>query len=94
MNAFIERWIQSLKQEALGHFLAFGKTHFDYIISEYVAYYHQCRPHQGLDNQLLPSPRGQPGDDDEGECLPLDPSKIKCEHRLGGILKHYYRNAA
>ena len=72
--------------------MIFGKTHFDYIVSEYVAYYLECRPHQGLDNKLLPLPRGEPGD--EYEAIPLDPSKIKCEHRLGGILKHYYRDAA
>ena len=92
LNAYIERWGQSLKQEALNHFIVFGKTHFDYIVAEYVAYYLECRPHQGLDNKLLPLPRGKP--DNEGEAIPLDPSKIKCEHRLGGILKHYYREAA
>ncbi len=92
LNAYIERWIQSAKQEALDHFLVFGKTHFDYIVSEYVAYYLECRPHQGLDNRLLPLPRGKP--DDEDDVVPLDPSKIKCEHRLGGILKHYYHDAA
>ncbi len=92
LSAFIERWIQSLKQEALDHFLIFGKSHFDYIVSEYVSYYHECRPHQGLDNRLLPLPRGKP--DDENDAIPLDPSKIKCERRLGGILKHYYREAA
>ncbi len=59
---------------------------------EYVAYYHECRPHQGLGNILLPLPRGKPNDD--GDVVPLDPNKIKCEHRLGGILKHYYRDAA
>ena len=92
LSAFIERWIQSLKQETLDHFLIFGKAHFDYIVSEYVSYYHECRPHQGLGNLLLPLPRGEP--DDEDDAIPLDPSKIKCEHRLGGILKHYYREAA
>jgi putative transposase len=91
LNAFVERWIQSLKQEALDHFIVFGKKHFDFIVSEYVAYYHECRPHQGLDNNLLPSSRGRP---DEDESVPLDPANIKCEHRLGGILKHYYRDAA
>ena len=35
---------------------------------------------------------GKPNDEDD--IIPLDPSKIKCEHRLGGILKHYYRAAA
>ena len=37
-------------------------------------------------------PRGKP--EDEDDVIPLDTSKIKCEHRLGGILKHYYRDAA
>ena len=90
LNAYIERWIQSVKQEALNNFMVFGKTHFDYIVSEYVAYYNDCRPHQGLDNKLLPLPRGKPEDD----TIPFDQSKIKCEHRLGGILKHYYHDAA
>ena len=92
LNAYIERWIQSLKQESLNHFIVFGKKHFDYIVSEYVSYYHECRPHQGLDNKLLPLPRGRLNEDDE--ALPFDPATIKCENRLGGILKHYYREAA
>ena len=92
LNAYIERWIQSAKQEALDHFMIFGKAHFDYIVSEYVSYYIECRPHQGLDNKLLPLPRGIP--DDDGDVVPPDSSNIKCEHRLGGILKHYYHDAA
>ena len=36
LNAFIERWIQSLQQEALDHFICFGQEHFDHIVSEYV----------------------------------------------------------
>ena len=71
----------------LGRALGPGVRHVIAI----VAYYHECRPHQGLDNRLLPLPRGQP--DDEGDVVELDPSKIKCEHHLGGILKHYYREA-
>ena len=92
LNAYIERWIQSAKQEALNHFIVFGKTHFDFIVSEYVAFYLECRPHQGLGNNLLPAPRGTL--EDEEDIVPLDLGKIKCEHRLGGILKHYYRDAA
>ena len=92
LNAHIERWIQSAKQEALNHFIVFGKTHFDFIVSEYVAFYLECRPHQGLDNKLLPLPRGTLEDDED--VVPLDLGKIKCEHRLGGILKHYYLDAA
>ena len=74
--------------------MVFGLEHFDYIVSEYLAYYHECRPHQGLGNVLLPKP-GVPSDDsdDEPAKLPLDLSQVKCETRLGGLLKHYYRAA-
>ena len=93
LNAYIERWIQSLKQEALDHFLVLGMKHFDYIVGEFVAYYHDCRPHQGIGNVLLPRPRGKPNDD-EPDAVPLNLETIKCERRLGGLLKHYYRDAA
>lgn len=61
LNAFVERWIQSLKHEALGCFIVFSLTHFDHIISEYVAYYHECRPHQGIGNRLIGT------DEDDGD---------------------------
>jgi len=93
LNAYIERWVQSIKQEALDHFIVFGQTHFNHIVSNYVDYYQDFRAHQGLDNQLLPKPRGEPPDDD-ADVVPLDPAKIKCRRRLGGILKSYYHDAA
>ena len=57
LNAFVERWIQSLKHEALNHFIVFGLAHFDYIVREFVDYYHDCRPHQGIGNRLIGSRR-------------------------------------
>jgi putative transposase len=93
LNAFVERWIQSLKQEALDHFLVFGQRHFDHIVREYVHYYHDCRPHQGIGNALLTTSRAE-ADRAEPDVAPLDLSKIKCERRLGGLLKHFYRDAA
>lgn len=80
------RWIQSLKHEALNHFIVFGLQHFDYIVSEYVAYYHECRPHQGIGNQLIGA-----GDEEPPTVISLD--EVTCETRLGGLLKHYYRAA-
>jgi putative transposase len=97
LNAYVERWIQSLKYEALNHFIVFGKEHFDYIVSEYVAYYHDCRPHQGIGNVLLPRPGGAPqvdGSAGESAVTPLDLAELKCDEQLGGLLKHYYRAAA
>jgi putative transposase len=92
LNAFVERWIQSLQLEALDHFIVCGETHFDHIVNQYVTYYHECRPHQGIGNVLLPLPRGEPLLAESDETI-LDAGTIKCERRLGGLLKHYYRAA-
>ena len=93
LNAFIERRVLSVKSEALDHFICFGSEHFDYIVSSYVDYYHECRPHQGIGNVLLPKP-DEKTLDGSPDSLPLDLSQIKCEERLGGLLRHYYREAA
>ncbi len=98
LNAFIERWIQSLQQEALDHFICFGNQHFDHIVASYVDYYHQCRPHQGIGNVLLPRSSGRPAEettpDAESDFTPLSLADVSCETRLGGLLKHFYRVAA
>ena len=85
MNAYVERFIQTIKWECLGYFVICGEQHFDHLVREFVAHYHEERPHQGLDNRLL---RGEPppGNDGEGPVL--------CRTRLGGLSKHYYRAAA
>ena len=87
MNAFIERWIQSLKVEALNHFIVFGLEHFDHIVGEFVTYYHECRPHQGIGNRLIGAEKDEPSP----AVTSLD--QVRTEERLGGSLKHYYRAA-
>jgi len=86
LNAFIERWIQSLQVEALDHFIVFGQEHFDFIVSQYVAYYHEHRPHQGLGNVLLPPPRdvsvGNTCHVEDTQSPPLSLAEVKCERRL------------
>jgi putative transposase len=88
MNAFIERWIQSIKHECLNHFLVFGKDHFNFLVSEYVAHYHTERPHQSLRNEPLTSGLRvrTPERHEDGPVV--------CRQRLGGLLKHFYRDAA
>lgn len=84
LNAFAERWAQSVQVECLNHFVVVGACHLEYLISEYVDYYNRQRPHQGLGNQLL-----TPTDENAAHGGP-----ILCQERLGGLLKHYYRQAA
>jgi len=52
-NAYVERFVQTLQQECLGYFVVFGEQHMDYLVSEMVAHYHEERPHQGKDNEVL-----------------------------------------
>ncbi len=87
-NAFIERWIKSIKFEALNFFVVFGKKHLDYIVSSYLGFYNEVRPHQSLDNRPL---IGKWSEVDE----PLtEDEQIICHERLGGLLRHYERVAA
>lgn len=82
MNAHIERWIKSLKVECLDHFIPVGGKHLDYLISECVEHYHHERPHQGIGNRPIIS-NGPP---------PIT-GEIRCDTRLGGLLRHYHRAA-
>lgn len=88
LQAHIERFIQSLQQEALDHFIVFGEKHFDYLISEYVEHYHTERPHQALGNIAFTGDWPEPKDD------PPDPIPIECRTGPGGLLRHYERRAA
>jgi len=88
LNAYVERWIQSIKHECLNHFVVFGEKHLRYLINEYVDYYNTVRPHQGLGNRPIGHLRL--ADEDDGP----DPSHIVCDARLGGLLKHYHRQTA
>ncbi len=82
MNAHIERWIKLLKTECLDHFIPVGGKHLDYLISEFVEHYHFERPHQGIGNRLIIN-----------RSPPVVTGEIKCDTRLGGLLRHYFRAA-
>jgi putative transposase len=85
LNAFAERFVRSVKEEALSRFILFGENALHHILKEYVAHYHAERPHQGKGNVILfPSAHT----DQQPEGL------IRCCERLGGLLKYYHRKAA
>ena len=93
-NAYAESWIGSLKRECLNHFFCFSLGHLDHITQRYVGYHNTVRPHQGLGN-VPPPPvsllqRGQPPPTAIGPPV----GRIRCQQWLGGLLKHYYRQAA
>ncbi|MGA2916628.1 MAG: integrase core domain-containing protein [Sedimentisphaerales bacterium] len=81
MNPFAERFVRSIKSECLNRMIILGETHLKYCIEQYCLHYHESRPHQGLNNNMI-SPLPQPKD-----------GKIVLYERLGGLLK-YWRRAA
>jgi putative transposase len=88
-NAHAERFVQSVKQECLDHFLVFGEAHLRHIVTEYVQHHNEERPHQALGNE---PPGGLPPMGDGPATISL--SEVRCRRRLGGLLKHYHRVAA
>jgi putative transposase len=89
MNAYAERFVQTLRTECLDHFLILGEAHLAYLVREFVEHYHQERPHQAKGNVPL-----REVDEPEPRILPFPSGEVKCKTRLGGLLKHYYRAAA
>jgi len=83
LNAFIERFIRSIKEDCLDRVIPLGEAHLRELIGEYMAHYHVERPHQGLGGAFV-----QPSTDHAADG-PL----VKRE-RLGGLLNYYYREAA
>ncbi len=84
LNAFAERFVLSVRIEALNRVVPLGESHLRWLLSGYLAHYHGERHHQGLGSTLInpdPTSRNTRG-------------RILCRTRLGGMLRHYYREAA
>lgn len=93
-RAFVERFIGTVRRECTDHFLFFGLTHLDSVLKTWLGFYHQLRPHQGIENELLLRPKnsGRPKIHVAKEGIAL--ADIRCEQQLGGLLKSYSRKAA
>jgi len=81
--------VQTLRKECLDHFVVCGEKHLRHLVKEFVAHYHEERPHQGRGNVPLSVP-----DPDNPPTLPFPKGEVVCRERLGGLLKHYSRAAA
>jgi transposase InsO family protein len=82
-NAFAERFVRSIKDECLSRMILFGESSLHRAVREFVEHYHSERPHQGLGNEVI----------DRSSSRPVFGSEVRCEERLGGLLRHY-RQAA
>jgi transposase InsO family protein len=51
-NSICERFLGSVRRECLDHFLILSEHHLQRIVTDYVAYFNQMRPHQGIGQQI------------------------------------------
>jgi putative transposase len=84
LNAHCERFVRSIKEEALDRMVMVGAPALSYVIHQYLDHYHAERNHQGLANQLIAP---EPG-------LGSHSDPVRRRERLGGLLRYYYRDAA
>ena len=61
-QAHIERYMGTLKREALYHFIFFSEEQLRRTAIEFTRYYNQARPHQGIDGIPVHGPGQGPGD--------------------------------
>ncbi len=86
-NGICERFMGSLRRECLDHILIYHGQHLQRVVQEYIVYFNQERPHQGI-NQRIPDHYDLPESNPTGRLI----SKLI----LGGLHHSYshvtYRN--
>ena len=76
----------SVRRECLDHILVLGEAHLRRVLREYVAYFNQDRPHQGLRQHI-------PGDATASPVRAGGAGNVRAFPVLGG-LHHAYQRAA
>jgi hypothetical protein len=86
LNAHLERWNRSVKEECLSKMILFGEGSLRHCLEHYLWHYHTERNQPGQGNVILfPAPA-----DRIGESF----GQICTRERLGGLPQFYYREAA
>ena len=83
LNAHLERFHRSLKEECLDRLIFFGEQSLRKAVAQFLAHFHCERNHQGRGNRLI----------DPDDTVGHTDGKIQCRERLGGLLNYYYRQA-
>jgi putative transposase len=85
-NAICERFLGSVRRECLDHFLMLSERHLRRIVTAYVTYFNESRPHQGIEQQIP---------DFIGQAVPVESlgQPVASVPILGG-LHHAYSRAA
>jgi putative transposase len=84
LNAHLERFMRSIKEECLERLILFGENSLRNAVDSFLAHYHTERNHQGLNNSIIQPDAG----------IGKSQGEIDCRSRLGGTLRYYYRKAA
>ena len=81
MNGYAERFVRSIRQEALDHFILFSEKQVKKIVNKYVNYYNKYRYNYGIDN--IPE-----------KYVNKNSGRVVCDDGLLGLHHHYYRRPA
>jgi putative transposase len=84
LNAHLERFVRSIKDECLERLILFGENSLRNAVDFFLVHYLTERNHQGLHNLIIQL----------GAEIGKSEGEIDCRSRLGGILRYYYRKAA
>ena len=84
LNAHLERFMRSLKEECLDRMVFFGEKSLRKAAGQFLVHYHQERNHQGLGNRLIEARKE----------VSRTVGEVQCRQRLGGLLRYYCREAA
>ena len=83
-NAYVERFIGTVRRECLDHVLVFNATGLLRVLRRYAAYYEQSRTHLSLNKDApIPRPTAAPT---EGHVVAIP--------QVGGLHHRYERRAA
>jgi transposase InsO family protein len=86
-NAFIERWIGTVRRECLDRLLIVNRRHLERVLRVYIRHYNEHRPHRSLD-QRPPIEEPPPGSETD-----VDLDHVRRRDLLGGLI-HEYKTAA
>jgi putative transposase len=81
-NAVCERFLRSVRQECLDHLLVFRDKQLQRVLNQYVAYFNQARPHQGIQQQVPEPSRSSLSSPQAG-------NKVIAIPRVGGLHHDY-----
>jgi putative transposase len=88
-NAYIERWVGTVRRECLDRLLIFSRRQLERILRVYIHHYNAKRPHRALGLQTPdPPPTGAMPTQRRSKAIP-----IRRQDLLGGLI-HGYEPAA